>query len=143
MRGRDLAAREGALAELRAKDEKWFALVMDIGGASGVWRHLPRRERPHLGKLPSVESRPGLSRIADSLCEYNESDAQDAARYRWLRHAVGYTIRCEPVRGRARSVDAHELTQKDADRCAAGCADDAQRIEQEIQGLTGRDATTD
>lgn len=85
------------LAELRAKDEKWFALVMDIGRRVGcLASSFPDGNGHILAKLPSVESRAGaLSRIADSLCEYNESDAQDAARYRWLRHAVGYTIRCE------------------------------------------------
>lgn len=42
-----------------------------------------------------VERQPDLSRIADALYDYNEIDAQDASRYRWLRHNSGYTIRCE------------------------------------------------
>lgn len=41
-----------------------------------------------------VERQPELGRIADALCEYNERDTQDAARYRWLRRNSGYTIRC-------------------------------------------------
>lgn len=40
----------------------------------------------------NVERQPELGRIADALCEYNESDAQDAARYRWLRACNGGSI---------------------------------------------------
>ena len=39
-----------------------------------------------------VERQPELGRIADALCEYNERDTQDAARYRWLRARNGGSI---------------------------------------------------
>ena len=38
-----------------------------------------------------VGRRPEIERIADALCEYNESDSQDAARYRWLRDVAEAT----------------------------------------------------
>lgn len=38
-----------------------------------------------------VERQPELGRIADALCEYNERDDQDAARYRWLRDVAEAT----------------------------------------------------
>lgn len=40
-----------------------------------------------------VERQPELGRIADALCEYNESDSQDAARYRWLRKHAASRLR--------------------------------------------------
>lgn len=43
-----------------------------------------------MGNDVTDERQPELGRIADALCEYNERDAQDAARYRWLRqHGAG------------------------------------------------------
>lgn len=69
---------------------------MEIGRRVGcLASSFPDANNHILGKLPAVESRAGaLGRIADALCEYVEDDAADSARYRWLRHNSGYSIRC-------------------------------------------------
>ena len=84
------------VSELRAANNQWFALIMEIGRRVGcLASSFPDANNHILGKLPAVESRAGaLGRIADALCEYVEDDAADSARYRWLRHNSGYSIRC-------------------------------------------------
>ena len=99
------------VSELRAANNQWFALTMEIGRRVGcLASSFPDANNHILEKLPAVESRAGaLGRIADALCEYVEDDAANSARYRWLRHNCGYSIRCHLFGG----VGMHE--HKDAD----------------------------
>ena len=71
----------GVMDKLREENEQLRLYVREMEAARDAALRL------------NVERQPELGRIADALCEYNESDATDAARYRWLRKHAAARLR--------------------------------------------------
>lgn len=116
----------GEIRRMQGQCDAWFALMMEIGRRVGcLASSFPDGNNHILSRLPAVESRAAaLGRIADSLCEYNESDAKDAARYRWLRkYNVDSFMACGSLDQLDAVIDA-QMTVRFANVSCSQCGQD-------------------